>query len=312
MSDQLRFDGQVAVITGAGSSPGLGRSYAKFLAARGAKIVVNDVSTEIGRDGLTRAQRVAHEIIEEGGVAVDDHHSVSEPGSAQAIIATALDAWGKVDILINSAGFIAPARIDEITEADILSTVGVQLLGTIWMNRAVWKTMAQQHYGRILNTSSTVMLGISPLQAVYGATKGGVFSLTRALAVEGADHGILVNAIAPSAGTVGAEALAEPDDPWMHDVYLPNYSPDLVAATAAFLVHQACPVTAGWYISSGGHISEGFFSLTRGIDDRYITIEDLQRRFADVRDRVDSSEAPDPIEACRESKFIPKSYSPVE
>lgn len=307
--DELRFDGRVAIVTGAGSSPGLGRSYARCLAGRGANVLVNDVASDLGDDGLTKAQRVAREVTDDGGVALPDHHSVSEPASAKEVVATALEAWGRVDILVNNAGFIIPAPFDEITDADIMATVQVHLLGHIWMVRSVWPAMVAQHYGRILNTSSGVMLGMAS-QVVYGASKGGVFSLTRGLAIEGADHGIIVNTLSPSAGTEGARSLAADDDPWMNEVYVPNYSPDLVAPTASFLVHESVPVTAGWFSSSGGHILEGFFSRTAGIDDRDISIEGVRDRFSEITDRAGRVEAADPIAYNKSSSFTPKPYVP--
>jgi NAD(P)-dependent dehydrogenase (short-subunit alcohol dehydrogenase family) len=305
----MRFDNRVAIVTGSGSSPGLGRSYAKYLAARGAKVVVNDVSSDIGEDGLKGAERVAKEINDEGGIAIADLHSCAESDSAAAIVATALDAWGQVDILINNAGIIITGFFDEFSDDDVHRVVNVHLLGHIWMTRAVWGPMKERGYGRILNTSSGVMLGIAQ-QSVYSAAKGGVFALTRCLAIEGEPHGILVNSLAPSAGSAGAKKLAEDDDPWMNEVFVPNYSPDLVAPLATYLVHEDCSLTAQWLSSSGGDMAAGFFSKTKGIHDREISIEGVRDRISSITDRDGSVETPDPIEANKKSSFKPRAYRP--
>ncbi len=304
---ELRFDDRVAIVTGAGSSPGLGRSYAKYLAQRGARVLINDFALEIGDDGLTCAQRVVKEINEDGGLALADHHSCAEPESAKAIVDAVLDAWGRVDILINNAGVIIPAPFEDITDDDIVRTVNVHLMGHIWMCRAVWGPMAKQGYGRILNTSSNVMLGLAS-QVVYGAAKGGVFSLTRGLSIEGAPVGILVNSLCPSAGTAGARKLAEDDDSWMQDVFIPNFSPDLVAPTAAFLVHDSCSLTAQWIASSGGKVASGFFSKTVGIDDRDIDIEGVRERLGEILDHDANFVVPEPIDYNRSSSFKPRAY----
>jgi NAD(P)-dependent dehydrogenase (short-subunit alcohol dehydrogenase family) len=177
---QLRFDERVAIVTGAGGNPGLGRSYALALAERGARVVVNDVGG--GPDGRGIApvdpQKVVDEIVALGGEAVADRNSVAEVDSARAIVQTALDAWGRVDILINNAGVNIPALFSEIDSRDIERTIAVHLLGTIWMCRAAWPAMSGQGYGRIVNISSGTALGQRYL-AVYGAAKGGVLGLTR-------------------------------------------------------------------------------------------------------------------------------------
>ena len=140
---EMRFDGQVAIVTGAGGNPSLGRAYAMLLASRGAKVVVND--NGVGPDG--RGGRPAHpenvvkEITEAGGEAVLDTNSVADHGSAEAVVQTALDAWGKVDILINNAGVVALAEIDEVTPSDIETILAAHLFGSIWMTRAVWPHM---------------------------------------------------------------------------------------------------------------------------------------------------------------------------
>lgn len=273
-------------------------------------MVVNDVSRELGPDGLTGAERTVREILADGGEAVADHHSVASPESARAVVGTALETWGQLDILINNAGINIPAPFDVVTDADIEAMISVQLMGHIWMSRAAWAPMISRGYGRILNTSSGTMLGLGQ-QVVYGAAKGGIFSLTRGLAVEGQPYGILVNSISPSAGTAGARALAEPDDQWMNNVFMVDYSPDLVAPLAAYLVHERCQQTAQWFSCAGGRSGAGFFSRTRGIDDASLSIEQLAACFDEIHERAGSVESAHPIEASRLSSFKPKPYVPT-
>jgi NAD(P)-dependent dehydrogenase (short-subunit alcohol dehydrogenase family) len=185
---ELRFDGEVAIVTGAGSNPSLGRSYALALAARGAKVVVNDLG--VGPDGTGRlaakAESVAKEIVDAGGEAIADTHSVAEEDSARAIVQTALDAWGRVDILVNNAGVAILAEFGEISSTDLRRVLDVHLYGNVWMCRAVWPQMREAGYGRIINITSGALGGIR-YTTIYGAAKGGILSLTRGLAVEGED-----------------------------------------------------------------------------------------------------------------------------
>jgi NAD(P)-dependent dehydrogenase (short-subunit alcohol dehydrogenase family) len=161
MSD-LRFEGRVAIVTGAGGNPGLGRSYALLLAERGAKVVVNDLG--VGPDGRgvvkAHADRVVKEIVDAGGEAIANTDSVSERDSAEGIVAAALDAWGQVDILINNAGVANVSLFSEISENDIHRVIDAHVMGNLWMCRAVWPHMTEAGYGRILNITSYAALGL--------------------------------------------------------------------------------------------------------------------------------------------------------
>lgn len=184
----LRFDGQVAIVTGAGGqAPSLGRSHAKLLAERGAKVVVNDLG--VGPDGRGTAQANAEQVVDEiraaGGGAVTDQHSVAEEDGARAIVQTALDTWGRLDILVNNAGVAHIVHFDEISSADIRKVIDVHLMGTLWMCRAAWPVMRDAGYGRIVNTTSGAMFGQENL-SIYGTAKAGIFGLSRGLAIEGA------------------------------------------------------------------------------------------------------------------------------
>ena len=241
---EMRFDGEVAIVTGAGGRPSLGRAFAHLLAARGARVVVNDLG--VGPDGHDRrrahADLVAAEIAEAGGEAVADAHSVADEGGASAIVQTALDRWGRVDILVNNAGVVVLADFDEVASEDIRNIIGVHLLGSIWMARAVWPHMRERGHGRIVNITSASLLGMRYV-VPYGAAKGGILSLTRGLAVEGAPHGIKVNALGPAAATAALALLSKPG--------AMDLAPraELVAPAVALLAHRECPIS-GRYLES--------------------------------------------------------------
>jgi NAD(P)-dependent dehydrogenase (short-subunit alcohol dehydrogenase family) len=290
-TDELSFEGKVAIVTGAGGNPGLGRSHAMLLASRGAKVVVNDLG--VGPDGLGRrnhrADGVVAEIVDAGGEAIVDTNSVAEEASASAVVKTALDAWGKVDILINNAGVVMLAGFDEITSNDLRRIVDVHLYGTIWMCRAVWPHMSRAGGGRIVNTVSGALLGCRYL-SIYGAAKGGILSLTRSLAVEGADRGIAVNALGPAARTSALELLSK------EEVVVHAPSADLVAPMAAYLAHEICPASGSFIESYGGHHVMRAFAETAGYGaGESTTIEDVAANFETITDFADFALVPEPL-----------------
>ena len=203
----LGFDGRVAIITGAGG--GLGREHALLLASRGARVVVNDVGGSVSGEGgdAGPAQRVVQEISDAGGEAVADTHSVATPEGGEAIVATALDHFGRVDIVVNNAGILRDKTFHNMT-ADLLNAVlDVHLKGAFYVTRPAWIKMREQSYGRVINTSSNSGILGNFGQSNYGAAKMGLVGLTRVLAVEGAKYNIKVNAVAPVARTRMTEAL---------------------------------------------------------------------------------------------------------
>ncbi|MFF4806350.1 SDR family NAD(P)-dependent oxidoreductase [Streptomyces sp. NPDC001351] len=285
-ADEFRFDGRVAIVTGAGSNPGLGRSYALLLASRGAKVLVNDLG--VGPDGRGQigpgVEAVVEEIRKAGGEAVADGHSVAERDTARAIVDVALDTWGRVDILINNAGIAPFATFDEITDQDIERVIGVHLMGHIWMCRAAWPHMAAQNYGRLVNVSSAVALGGLPTQSIYSAAKLGIVGLTRSLAAEGARHGITANAIAPYADTVALQTmLAEETRKQRLDSGLTT---EVVAPVAAWLAHEDCTVSGKVIEAAAGSVSEAFLSHTTATQPNPdLTIEDLPAAMKQALDR---------------------------
>jgi NAD(P)-dependent dehydrogenase (short-subunit alcohol dehydrogenase family) len=302
----LRFDGRTAIVTGAGGNPGLGRSYALLLASRGANVVVNDLGT--GPDGRgnvrARADEVVQEICDAGGSAVADMSSVADPEAAGRIVETGVEAFGGVDILVNNAGVSYLARFDEIADADIERLVGVHLLGTIWMCRAAWPRMQAAGYGRIVNITSSSMLG-NPLAAVYGAAKGGIFALTRSLALEGADHGITVNSLMPAAFTAAMDLSLEDSD-WKTQARA--RTPDAVAPVAAFLAHETCALSGACLGMRDGRLYEAFVSETTGWLRDEPTLEEVAGALDRIRDRADARENTLSLSAGRRA-YVVRPYS---
>jgi NAD(P)-dependent dehydrogenase (short-subunit alcohol dehydrogenase family) len=300
-STNLRFDEQVAVITGAGG--GLGKQYALLLASRGARIVVNDIGGSVTGDGADSdaANAVAEEIRQQGGEAVADTHSVTSSAGGQAIIDTALGTWGRVDIVINNAGIVRDAPFDDMTADRLEPLLDVHLKGAFYVTRPAWKVMRERRYGRVLNTCSAAGILGAERMSNYGAAKTGLIGLTRVLAAEGAKDNIKVNAIAPIAytrmlahsidGATGAQAVE--NDPSAQVVlddlvgqYLQKLDPALVAPVAAFLAHQDCPVSGEIYTVGAGHVARFFIGRTKGFYSPELSIEDVRDYLDAIRDEA--------------------------
>jgi NAD(P)-dependent dehydrogenase (short-subunit alcohol dehydrogenase family) len=280
---ELRFDGRTAIVTGAGGNPSLGRAHALLLAARGANVVVND----IGRDpetpgyiGTASAENVAAEIRSKGGKAVASTHSVASEEGGQAIFKTAMDAFGGVDIIVNNAAISIAATFAEMTARDFQRHIDINLMGPVWLCRAAWAHMRAKKYGRIVNITSGAMAGMATMVA-YGATKGGLFSFTRALAVEGAPFGIKVNACNPGAFTRMLTAQQN-EDSSMYQYAQTNLQPEIVSPVVAYLAHESCPVTAECIDSVGGKVQRTYLATTPGFTDREQTIETVAERWNEV------------------------------
>jgi NAD(P)-dependent dehydrogenase (short-subunit alcohol dehydrogenase family) len=303
---ELRFDGRVAIVTGAGGRPSLGRAYAHLLAERGAKVVVNDLG--VGPDGHGRerahADLVAKEIVDAGGEAVADTNSVAEEESAQAVVRTALDAFGRVDILVNNAGVAILAEFSEITSGDLRTVINVHLYGNLWMCRAVWPHMSEAGYGRIVNITSGALLGLRYV-TIYGAAKGGILALTRGLSVEGANHGIKVNALGPAAATAALTLLS------VEEVASAAPPAELVAPAVALLAHEDCPVSGAYLESAGGQTIARRYADSKGYYDAELTIEKLRDHWGEVVDFSEPKLIPDPLDGEYANVISPKPYRPV-
>jgi len=293
----LRFDEQVAVITGAGG--GLGKQYALLLAARGARIVVNDTGGSVTGDGSSTdaAGVVTEEIRQQGGQAVADSHSVTTPEGGMAIVDTAVGTWGRVDIVINNAGIVRDAPFEDMTPERFEPLVDVHLKGAFHVTRPAWKAMREQRYGRIVNTCSAAGILGAEGMSNYGAAKTGLIGFTRVLAAEGAAHDIKVNAIAPIAFTRmlahSVDTAEQRDDPSAQAVledllgqYLQKLDPALVAPVVAFLGHRECPVSGEIYTVGAGHVARFFIGRTHGFYSPALSIEDVRDHLEEIRDEA--------------------------
>jgi len=272
----LGFDGKVAIITGAGG--GLGREHALLLASRGAQVVINDLGGSVSGEGgdAGPAHATAKEIEDLGGVAVPDTNSVATPAGGEAIVQTAMDAFGRVDIVINNAGILRDKTFHNMTPELVDPVLDVHLRGAFWVTRPAWIKMREQGYGRIVNTSSNSGILGNFGQANYGAAKMGLVGLTRVLAAEGAKYNIRVNAIAPVAKTRMTEEILGGD-------FAAKLQPNLVSPIVAWLVHEDCPVSGEIYSAAGGRIARFFIGLTPGYFNPALTLEDVRDNFEQIR-----------------------------
>lgn len=239
---QLRFEGRVAVVTGAGG--GLGRAHALMFASRGAKVVVNDLGGSLTGEGAScsAADAVVAEIVQSGGEAVANYDSVED---GDRIVKTAIDTWGKIDILINNAGVLRDVSFAKMTNADWDLVYRVHLLGAFRCAHAAWPHMRDAGFGRIINTSSASGVYGNFGQANYSAAKLGLHGLTQTLAVEGRKRNIIVNSIAPIAGSRMTETVFPKS---LVDAIRPEY----VSALVAKLAHDSTEDTGGIYEVGGG------------------------------------------------------------
>jgi NAD(P)-dependent dehydrogenase (short-subunit alcohol dehydrogenase family) len=278
-NDELRFDGRVAVVTGAGR--GIGRAYARLLAARGAHVVVNDLGGSIEGEGTDArpADDVVAEIRNTGGEAIADTSDVSTPAGAQALVGVAIDRFGRLDALVNNAGIVRWAGMPDIDEADLAAHLAVHVGGSFNTTKAAWPHLVGQGYGRIVMTTSAGLFGL-PTNTSYATAKAAIIGLTRSLALAGRRHGIRVNGIAPAAMTRMAGEAADESDPYM--------APDLVAPMAAYLAHEHCPVSGEIYAAGFGRFARLFIATTPG----YIhtgsppTIEDVAASWEAINDET--------------------------
>jgi NAD(P)-dependent dehydrogenase (short-subunit alcohol dehydrogenase family) len=272
----IGFDGKVAIITGAGG--GLGFEHAKLLASRGAQVVINDLGGSVAGDGGDEgpAHTAAKAIEDLGGVAVANTDSVASPEGGQAIVDTALEAFGRVDIVINNAGILRDKAFHNMTPDLVDPVIDVHLRGAFNVTRPAWIKMREQGYGRVVNTASTAGIIGNFGQANYGAAKMGLVGLTRVLAQEGARSNIKANAIAPIARTRMTEDLLGPMGEQL--------DPEQISPVVAWLAHEDCPVTGEIYSCGGGMVARFFIGLTTGIFDPALTLEGVRDRFDEIRD----------------------------
>jgi NAD(P)-dependent dehydrogenase (short-subunit alcohol dehydrogenase family) len=271
-----RFDGRVAVITGAGR--GLGREYARLLGAKGARVVVNDPGASVKGEGVDAgpAQEVVREIMALGGDAIACTESVATPEGGKAIIAAALDRYGHIDILIHNAGNVRYGSLEELTQEDFEAVVRVHLMGAFHVVRPAFPVMCKAGYGRIVLTSSIGGLYGTHNVVNYGVSKAGMIGLNNVVAIEGAAKGVKCNIIAPGAVTRMAEGLDTSQYPPM--------GPELVAPVVGWLAHESCSITGEMLISMGGRVARALIAETQGVYQPSWSIDDVAERIDVIRD----------------------------
>ncbi|HQY84199.1 MAG: SDR family oxidoreductase [Ilumatobacteraceae bacterium] len=277
-ADNMGYDGKVVIITGAGG--GLGRQHALLLASRGALVVINDLGGAIDGSGSDKgaAEHVVDEIKAAGGEAVADTNSVATPEGGAAIVQTALDAYGKVDVVINNAGILRDKSFHNMTPDLLNPVLDVHLKGAFYVTQPAWVVMREQGYGRIISTSSAAGVFGNFGQTNYGAAKMGLVGFTRVLAAEGAKYNIKANAIAPLALTRMTENL-------MGGAFGDKLAPGLVSPLVAYLAHEDCPVSGQLFSVGGGRVAHVFIAETQGYFKEDLALEDVRDNWETIIDR---------------------------
>jgi NAD(P)-dependent dehydrogenase (short-subunit alcohol dehydrogenase family) len=251
--------------------------------------MVNDLGGSMGGVGADAApaNAVAAEIVDAGGSAIADISDVSTTEGAEALVAAALDAFGRVDVVINNAGIMRWAGLPELSVEDLDAHLAVHVAGSFNTVRAAWSHMVEQRYGRIVMTTSAGVFGL-PNNTAYASAKGGVIGLTRSLAAAGAAHDIKVNALAPAAWTRMAGRSGEGGAPSDANDMESAMAPEFVAPMAAYLAHETCPVTGEMYSAGAGRFARLFIASTEGFVQTTPapTIEDVAANWATINDET--------------------------
>ncbi|TRX76091.1 SDR family oxidoreductase [Pseudomonas mangiferae] len=293
MSDAVRFEDKVVIVTGAGG--GLGRAHALLFARHGARVVVNDLGGSTHGEGASAsaADKVVAEIREAGGTAVASHDSVTD---GDKIVQAALDAFGRVDVVVNNAGILRDKTFHKMEDADWDQVYRVHVEGAYKVTRAAWPHLREQNYGRVIFTASTSGIYGNFGQSNYGMAKLGLYGLTRTLALEGRKNDILVNAIAPTGGTRMTEGLIPAQ-------VFDQLKPELVSPLVVYLGSASCQDTGGLYEVGGGWIGKVRWerSLGVGFDPQQgFSPDEVAAQWQAIGDFQDAVHPADNMEALRE------------
>jgi NAD(P)-dependent dehydrogenase (short-subunit alcohol dehydrogenase family) len=287
----IDFDGQAAIVTGAGR--GLGRLYALDLAARGASVVVNDVGSTMGGDGTDAsvADAVVSEIRGARGHAVASHDSVATPEGGAAIVATAMDHFGRIDAVVSNAGIFQTRPIEDLTVEEWNRMLRVHLDGAFHLSQPAYGRMKAQGYGRFVFIASSAGLFGQPDSAHYAAAKAGMVGLANVLAIEGATHGIGVNTVLPFGySRMVTETVGDRDDVEAEPGFLHAIEGDLVVPLVVFLASRECELTHHVFSACAGRFARVFVGLARG----WLADQGPQPTADDVAAHLEQIAVPEP------------------
>jgi NAD(P)-dependent dehydrogenase (short-subunit alcohol dehydrogenase family) len=286
--EPLRFDGRSVIITGAGR--GVGRAHALLLASRGARVIVadNGAATDGSGGSAEPADAVVREITAAGGQAVACDASVADTAGAAAIVETALDHFGRIDVVINNAGASEPDLFEDLPIEHFQHMLDVNYLGGVRVLKAAWPHLRNAGAGRIVNTCTEGMFGVHHMATGFGGANGAMFGLTLTLATEGLKYGIRVNALAPRAATrmtepaIVSRLLGVPKE--MLEMSSARLAPGLVAPAAAFLAHESCTLNGEVLVAGGGQVLRLAVVATTGISQPDLTPEHIAEQLEAVLD----------------------------
>lgn len=293
MTDAIRFEDKVVIVTGAGG--GLGRAHALLFARHGAKVVVNDLGGSTQGEGAnsSAADLVVEEIRQAGGTAIANHDSVTD---GDRIVQQALDTYGRIDVVVNNAGILRDKTFHKMDDADWDLVYRVHVEGAYKVTRAAWPHMREQNYGRVIFTASTSGIYGNFGQSNYGMAKLGLYGLTRTLALEGRKNNVLVNAIAPTGGTRMTEGLIPPQ-------VFEQLKPELVSPLVVYLASEQCQETSGLFEVGGGWMGKVRWerSLGVGFDPKTgFDAEDVAAQWQQICNFENAAHPADNMEALKE------------
>jgi len=281
----IDFTDQVAIVTGAGR--GLGRLYALELARRGASVVVNDLGGTMHGEGsdTSVADQVVAEIEAAGGAAVASHESVASPEGGEAIVALAVERFGRLDAVISNAGIFNSIPFDELSADDWRRMLTVHLDGGFYLSQPAYRVMKKQRYGRFVFISSSGGMFGQPLESHYAAAKAGLVGLSNVIAIEGAEHGVLSNTVLPFGfSRMVTETVGDPEA--LKQIgFLDAIKPELVVPMVVFLASRACEISHQNYSACAGRFARVFIGLGEGWfaeKDSNPTVDDIQAHLSEV------------------------------